>query len=137
MASNEPEDLKFEQALQQATRRFVDLRRPDADADDHRAHRDWLAADPLNAEAFAEIESLWRDLGPAAQRLARERREHDAAVMPAPILAKRPVMAAAAAGLMLLCIAATVWWEWRLITHASAGRVVEDSALQSAAPADR
>lgn len=51
----------------EAERWFARLRSGPASEEDKRAFKDWLAAAPENARAFAALEQMWRDLEHAAQ----------------------------------------------------------------------
>lgn len=57
---------------EQASLWMIRLREPGADAAMREAHRQWLAADPLHAQAFDEAAQLW---GKLAEPVARVRAE--------------------------------------------------------------
>jgi transmembrane sensor len=68
--SAEPDETESrERAAQEATAWFVRLRNPLATGEDRRAFRDWIAASPVNADAYDEAGALWGRLDLPAARL--------------------------------------------------------------------
>jgi transmembrane sensor len=86
-----------------ATHWYVRLQNPQLPASERIDFRRWLDSDPANAEAFHDVELLWRKLDAPAHRLAGNGWYH----RPSLSHLRGPALAACLLG---LAIGGLLWW---------------------------